>query len=87
MSIKVHSFILNPSDTVRVFCTDGLSSLDIANIKYIYNFGGQFKLSNCGVGNEAHVLRKTYTAMFAMAEDYLVDHIKELEEYIFGRYA
>ena len=63
MSTVVHSFFLGPYDTVRVFCKDGLSSLDIKNIEDIYDFGGKFQLIDCGVGYEDVVLHKAARTM------------------------
>ena len=66
MSTVVHSFILGPGDTVKVYCVDGLSSLDILKIEQIYNFGGMFKLIDCGVGYEDAVLLKARDSMFSL---------------------
>ena len=86
MSTVVHSFFLGPSDTVRVFCVDGLSSLDIQKIDDIYDFGGKFQLVDCGVGYEYVVLQKAAGTMgnlyFTAKNDGLhsVEEVKDIKE-------
>ena len=52
-----------PSNTVTIMCVDGLSPLDVLQIKSIYNFGGKFKFDNCNVGHENAVLKKTFDSI------------------------
>ena len=53
----VHSVILLPGDTLRYFCEDGLSPLDIGNVGKILNFGGNIVPVNCGASNEYATLQ------------------------------
>ena len=51
MSSSIHQLIIMPKVTGTIICEDGLSPLDVFNVKKIYNFG-KIKFSNCGAENE-----------------------------------
>ena len=50
--MTIHSAIILPTSTVRFFCKDGLSPIDVLNIEHIYRFGGDMQFVNCGADNE-----------------------------------
>ena len=52
MSTKVGQVIILPGSSFNAYCADGLSSFDKANIKHLFNFGGNIKMIDCGAENE-----------------------------------
>ena len=52
MSSSVHSAIILPGATTKLYCKDGLSPLDVQNIDKVINFGGSMKFINCTPANE-----------------------------------
>ena len=59
----IQSVILVPSSTFEIICSDGLSYNDIQNIKKIYNFGGNIKITECGGKIDEQVLYKSWSDM------------------------
>ena len=50
--MTVNSVIILPGAKFNFFCIDGLSPLDVLNIKHIYRFGGHMQFFDCGAANE-----------------------------------
>ena len=48
---SVSKVIILPGSKVRFFCKDGLSAIDVEDIKRIYHFGGKLEFVNCGPFN------------------------------------
>ena len=61
--MTIQSLIIIPGDTVRFFCKDGLSPLNVLNIEHIYQFGGDMKFVNCGADNEYVALEQAVSDM------------------------
>ena len=66
---KIHQVIILQGGTVRYFCKDGLSSLDVMQVNKIMNFGGKIIPVNCGAENEFAALRQAYTSMYYEANN------------------
>ena len=49
---KIHQVIILQGGTVKFWCKDGLSSLDVLHVNKIMNFGGDMEAVNCGPENE-----------------------------------
>ena len=47
----IHSAVILKDTAKKLFCTDGLSTADVASIKNVYGFGGyNISFVHCGVG-------------------------------------
>ena len=52
MPTSVHTMLILPNGTTKIYCKDGLSALTVLHVQEILNFHGQLKFVNCGAGNE-----------------------------------
>ena len=63
MSTNLHQLLILPGSNVNIFCKDGLSSLDVDNVKKIFNFGGNIQMKNCGPQNEWEAINQSMDDM------------------------
>ena len=61
--MSVHELILAPGNVANIYCKDGLTSLDVYEIKSIFNFGGEIKFVNCQPENMYVTLVQAYGDM------------------------
>ena len=60
----IHNAIILPGGTMRFYCKNGLSSIDVYNIQKLYNFGGSMKFVNCDTGSQWVALHQATYDMY-----------------------
>lgn len=63
MSTNVHSVLILPGSTFKLYCKDGLSPLDVNHIESVFNFGGTVKAVDCGMANQLVAFHQMWADM------------------------
>ena len=77
MSTNVHSAVILPGATMKVYCVDGMSALEVLNVQKLFNFGGQMKFENCGVPNVFGGLQDGATTLGNLANKFGISQIQK----------
>ena len=64
MSLHIHQLIMHEGSSVNIYFKDGLSAIDVLEIRKIFRFGGNFEFINCGAKNEFITLKHAKSDMF-----------------------